>query len=178
MFIVRGVASFAFAVLLLLGPSWDSSQLLAVAFGIYALLDGAGTFFFLQRARGFERTAYFARGALSLAIGGAALLHPSAATSSLYVLVSVWGIGTGALEMVFGSRTWSTVPKALGFMVAGATSFGLGVSAIHFALDGAGMLRGFLAFYAVVNGIAATTLGESLHSVPRLSLTPSGRRSA
>jgi len=57
-------------------------------------------------------------------------------------------------------------------MVAGAASFGLGVSAIHFALDGTGMLRGFLAFYAVVNGIAATTLGESLHSEPRLSLNP------
>jgi uncharacterized membrane protein HdeD (DUF308 family) len=172
MLIVRGMASFAFAVLLLLGPGWDSSQLLAVAFGVYALVDGAGTFVFVRGARGFEKTAYVGRGALGLAAGAAALAHPSAPTVSLYVLVSAWGIGTGALEMMFGSRTWSTVPKALGFMLAGAVSFGLGVTAIHFVLDGTGMLRGFLAFYAVVNGIAATMLGESLHATPRLSLNP------
>jgi uncharacterized membrane protein HdeD (DUF308 family) len=167
MFLVRGMASFAFAVLLLLGPGWNSSQLLAVAFGVYALVDGAGTLVFLRGTRGFETTAYVGRGLLGLAAGAAALAHPSAATGSLYVLVSAWGIGTGALEMVFGSRTWSTVPKALGFMVAGTVSFGLGVTAIHFALDGTGMLRGFLAFYAVVNGIAATALGESLHATPQ-----------
>jgi uncharacterized membrane protein HdeD (DUF308 family) len=172
MFIVRGMASFAFAMLLLLGPGWDSSQLLAIAFGVYALVDGAGTLVFLRGARGFETTAYAGRGALGLAAGAAALTHPSVATGSLYVLVSAWGMSTGALEMVFGSRTWSTVPRALGFMLAGTASFGLGVTAIHFALDGTEMLRGFLAFYAIVNGIAATALGESLHAAPHPSLSP------
>ena len=167
MLIVRGIASFAFAVLLLLGPGWDSSRLLAVAFGVYALVDGAGTLVFLRGARGFETAAYVGRGALGLAAGAAALVHPSVAIPSLYILVCAWGIGTGALEMMFGSRTWSTVPKALGFMLAGAVSFGLGVTAIHFALDGTGMLRGMLAFYAVLNGVAATALGESLHAAPQ-----------
>jgi uncharacterized membrane protein HdeD (DUF308 family) len=172
MLIVRGMASFAFAVLLLLGPGWDSSRLLAVAFGVYAFVDGAGTLVFLRGAGGFERAAYVGRGVLGLAVGAAALANPSVATGSLYVLVSAWGVGTGALEMVFGSRTWSTVPNALGFMLAGTASFGLGVTAIHFALDGTEMLRGFLAFYAVVNRIAATALGESLHATPRLALNP------
>jgi uncharacterized membrane protein HdeD (DUF308 family) len=172
MFIVRGMTSFAFAVLLLLGPGWDSSRLLAVLFGVYAFVDGAGTLVFLRGARGFETAAYIGRGALGLAMGAAALANPSVPIVSLYVLVSAWGIGTGALEMLFGSRTWSTVPKALGFMLAGTASFGLGVTAIHFALDGTQMLRGFLALYAVVNGIAATALGESLHAPPRLSLNP------
>lgn len=166
MFIVRGMASFGFAVLLLLGPGWGSSQVLAIAFGIYALVDAAGTLAFVRGARGFETAAYVGRALLGLAAGAAALAHPSAETGSLYILVSAWGIGTGAMEMVFGSRTWFTVPRALGFMLAGAVSFGLGVTAIHFALDGSGMLRGFLAFYAVVNGIAATALGESLHALP------------
>jgi uncharacterized membrane protein HdeD (DUF308 family) len=167
MFLVRGIASFAFAVLLLLGPGWDSSKLLAVAFGVYALLDGAGTLAFVRGARGFETAAYIGRGVLGLLAGAAALAHPSAATGALYILVSAWAIGTGGLEMIFGSRTWSSVPRALGFMVAGTVSFGLGVTAIHFSLDGTGMLRGMLAFYAVVNGIAATVLGESLHVAPQ-----------
>jgi uncharacterized membrane protein HdeD (DUF308 family) len=164
---VRGMASFAFAVFLLLGPGWGSSHFLAIAFGVYALVDAAGTLVFVRGARGFETKAYVGRGVLGLLVGASALAQPSATTTTLWVLVSVWGIGTGALEMVFGSRTWSTVPKALGFMLAGAVSFGLGATAIHFALDGSGMLCGFLAFYAVVNGTAATALGESVQALPR-----------
>ena len=167
MFVVRGMASFAFAVLLLLGPGWDSSRILAMAFGVYALLDAAGTLTFVRGAHGFETKAYIGRGALGLLVGAAALAQPSATTTALWLLVSIWGIGTGVLEMLFGSRSWSTVPKAVGFMLAGAVSFGLGVTAIHFALDGVGMLRGFLAFYAVLNGVAATALGESIHAVPK-----------
>jgi uncharacterized membrane protein HdeD (DUF308 family) len=163
---VRGMASFAFAVLLLLGPVWGSSHFLAIAFGIYALVDAAGTLVFVRGARGFETKAYVGRGVLGLLVGALALAQTSTTTTALWVLVSVWGIGTGTLEMVFGSRTWSAMPKALGFMLAGTVSFGLGATAIHFALDGSGMLRGFLAFYAVVTGITATALGESVHALP------------
>lgn len=167
MFVVRGMASFAFAVLLLLGPDWGSSRVLAMAFGVYALVDGAGALAFVRGARGFETNAYIGRGVLGLLVGACALAQPMATTTALWVLVSIWGIGTGVFEMVFGTRTWSKVPKAVGFMLAGAVSFGLGITAIHFALDGVGMLRGFLAFYAVVNGITATALGESIHAVPQ-----------
>lgn len=162
----RGMASFAFAVLLLLGPGWGSTRFLAIAFGVYALVDAAGTLIFVQGARGFDTKAYVGRGVLGVLVGASALMQPSTTTTLLWVLVSIWGIGIGALEMLFGSRAWSTVPKAVGFMLAGAVSFGLGATAIHFALDGGDMLRGFLAFYAVVNGIAATALGESLHALP------------
>lgn len=167
MFVVRGMASFAFAVFLLLGPGWDSGRMLALAFGIYALVDAAGTLAFVRGARGFETKAYIGRAALGLVVGIGALAQPSVTTSALWVLVSIWGMGTGALEMIFGSRTWSTVPKAVGFMLAGAVSFGLGVTAIHFALDGVGMLRGFLAFYGALEGITATALGESIHAMPQ-----------
>jgi uncharacterized membrane protein HdeD (DUF308 family) len=163
---VRGMASFVFAVLLVLGPGWGSPRFLAIAFGVYALVDAAGTFVFVRGTRGFETKAYIWRGALGLLVGAAALAQSSATMTALWLLVSIWGVGTGALEMVFGSRTWSTVPRALGFMLAGAVSFGFGATAIHFALDGSDLLRGFLAFYAVLNGVAATALGESVHALP------------
>lgn len=169
---VRGMASFAFAVLLLLGPGWDSSRFLAIAFGVYALVDAAGTLVFVRGARGFDTKAYVGRGVLGVLVGATAIAQPSATTTALWVLVSIWGIGTGALEMVFGQRAWSTVPKPIGFMVAGVVSFGLGATAIHFALDGSAMLRGFIAFYAVLEGIAATALGESLHALPAATRQP------
>ena len=163
---VRGMASFGLAAFLLLGPSWDSSQVLAIAFGIYAVVDAAGTLAFVRGARGFETAAYIGRGVLGLAAGILVLAHPTAAIGALYLVVSTWAIGAGALEIVFGSRTWTTVPRPVAFMVEGMLSFGLGATAIHFPLENTAMLRGFLAAYAVANGIAATLLGESLHALP------------
>ena len=157
------MASFGLAAALLIGPGWDSSVILALAFGAYAIVDAAGNLVFVRGARGFDTTAYLGRAGLGLVAGALTLAHPTLTTTALFLVVSVWGIGTGVLEILFGSRAWTTVPRPVGFMIEGMLSFGLGVSAIHFALESPAMLRGFLVAYAVANGIAATALGESLH---------------
>ncbi len=163
---VRGIASFAFAVLLLLGPRWDSSKWLAVAFGAYAVVDAAGTLAFVRAARGVETNAYVGRAALGLFAGAMALIQPSVPMVALFMVVSAWGLGTGVLEVIFGSRAWTTAPRPVAFMVEGMLSLGLGVTALHFPLESPAMLRGFLAVYAVANGVVATALGESLHALP------------
>ncbi len=89
--------------------------------------------------------------------------QPSAPTLALYVLAGAWGVATGALEIAFGSRAWSLVPKALGFMLAGTVAFGFGLTLLVFPTESVQTLRAFFAVYAVVNGIAATALGEELH---------------
>jgi uncharacterized membrane protein HdeD (DUF308 family) len=168
---LRGTTSFALAALLLLGPDWGSSLVVAMAFGVYALIDGIGTLAFIRGARGVDRRAYVGRGALGIATGALILAHPSASLLSLYLVMATWGVGTGVLEILFGSRTWSTIPKSLGFMLIGTLSLGLGVTLFHFTLESAATLRAFLAVYAVANGIASTTMGEALHAVPGTTRT-------
>lgn len=163
MFVVRGLTSLALAVLLLLGPAWSSSSAVALAFGIYAIVDGISTLGFVAGAQEVRRAPYIARAAIGIAAGAMALAVPSAPTLALYILAGAWGVVTGALEIAFGSRAWSVVPKALGFMLAGTVAFGFGLTLLVLPTESAQTLRAFFAVYAVANGIAATALGEGLH---------------
>jgi len=170
MVVARGIASFAFAGALLLVPDWSSVRALTVLFGIWALADGGGALAFAFAVRGAPVAAYFGRGCLGIAVGALALALPQPPTVMLYVLVSAWAIGTGALEMAFASRAWFVLPRAVGFMLVGLVTLGLGMSLPWFPLESAATLRAFLVVFAVANGVAATIMGEALHLPPRHAL--------
>jgi uncharacterized membrane protein HdeD (DUF308 family) len=162
MIVARSLASFAFAAVLLLAPGWSSLRMLAVAFGIWAFVDGAGSLAFVVRVRGVQVATYLARGGLGLALGALTLALSHASTPHLYMLVGAWAVGTGALEIAFGSRAWSDVPQALGFMVIGAQSLAFGLSVVDIPLESVAVLRGLLASFALANGIAAHVIGWRL----------------
>jgi uncharacterized membrane protein HdeD (DUF308 family) len=166
MFVVRGVTSLALALLLLLGPGWSSSEAVALAFGIYAIIDSASGLGFVSGAKDVRRATYVTRGVVGVAAGACALADPSASTLQLYLLAGTWGIVTGALEMAFASRAWSALPRALGFMLAGAVAFGFGLTLLVFPTESAMTLRAFFAVFALMNGIAAVAVGEGLHHAP------------
>jgi uncharacterized membrane protein HdeD (DUF308 family) len=166
MFVARSLVSFVLAGLLLCVPGWSSSATLVTAFGVWALVDGAGSLAFVRRVHEVRTAPYVARGVFGLTVGALALALQNASTSSLYLLVGAWAVGTGALEMVFGGRAWSVLGRALGFMIVGAQSVAFGLALIHIPLESFAVLRALLAAFAVVNGIAALVLGEGLHAAP------------
>jgi uncharacterized membrane protein HdeD (DUF308 family) len=170
MFVVRGFTSLALALLLLLGPGWSSREAVALAFGIYAIIDGGSCLGFVFGAKGVRRATYVARGVLGIGAGALALAQPSASTLTLYLLAGTWGTVTGALEIAFGSRAWSVLPNPIGFMLAGTVAFGFGLSLLVVPTEGVVTLRAFFAAYAVMNGIAAAAIGKGLHHAPALGL--------
>jgi uncharacterized membrane protein HdeD (DUF308 family) len=163
MFMARGLTSFALAVLLLLGPSWSSTRAIALAFGIYAVVDGLLAMGFVSGGKGIRRTTYVVRGALGVAAGAIALSARSAPTPALFVLAGAWGVLAGLLEMAFASRTWNAMPKSLALMVAGTVAFGFGVTLLVFPLGRAATFRAFFAVFALLNGYAAIKVGDGLH---------------
>ncbi len=165
MFAVRGMASLALAVLLLLGPGWSSSSMLTLAFGVYVLVDGASSVGFVLGARGVQRLTYVGRGLLGIGVGALTLAHPPESSVALYALFGVWGIGAGALELLFGSRTWSLMRTALPLMIEGVVAIGFGLTLIVFPLESVVTLRAFLVAFALMNGAAALAIGEELHQV-------------
>jgi uncharacterized membrane protein HdeD (DUF308 family) len=168
--LTRGLASFVFAGALLLAPDWSSVGTLALVFGVWAFVDGWAALALVVGVRGVAIGTYVGRGCLGIAVGVLATSLTIASTATLYVLVSAWAIGTGALEMAFASRTWFVVPRALGFMVLGLVSVGFGMWLLPFPLESAATLRGFLVGFAIVNGIAATVMGENMRFPPRHGL--------
>jgi uncharacterized membrane protein HdeD (DUF308 family) len=165
MFFARGLTSFGLAGLLLLAPGWSSTGALVTAFAVWVLLDGAGSLAFVRRVREVSVAPYLARGVLGLVVGALALTLPKTSPASfLYLLVGAWAAGTGALEMVFGGRAWSVLPRAVGFLVVGAQSLAFGLAIIHIPLEGVAVLRALLAAFAVMNGIVAMVVGQGLHA--------------
>src|SRR3974390_1726825 len=96
MFVVRGLTSLALAVFLLVGPGWSSGAALAVALGIYAIIDGASSLGFVAGTRGIHRGTYVVRGVLGIAAGVLALSQPFASRLTLFLLAGTWGMVTGA----------------------------------------------------------------------------------
>jgi uncharacterized membrane protein HdeD (DUF308 family) len=168
--LTRGLASFAFAGALMLASDWSSLGTLTIVFGVWASVDGWGSLALVLGTRGVPIAAYVGRGCLGIAVGILATSLTIRSTGTLYALVSAWAIGTGALEMAFASRTWFVVPRALGFMVIGLVSVAFGMWLLPFPLESVATLRGFLLAFAVVNGIAATVMGERMRSPPRHGL--------
>jgi uncharacterized membrane protein HdeD (DUF308 family) len=153
----RGGVSLVVAVLLGFASGWSSLGALAFAFGLYAFFDGAGSLAFVFGARKARIATYVARGILGIATGALAFAATSA--PALYLVVAAWGLGTGALEMAFGSRSWA-MPNALGLMLVGVLSFAFGLTALIFSLESVVTLRAFLVVYLFVNGVASTAVGE------------------
>jgi uncharacterized membrane protein HdeD (DUF308 family) len=130
----RGLASFGLAGLLVLVRGWSSVTTLAIAFGIWALIDGLGSLAFVFHVRGVQLATYVGRGCLGIAMGAIALALARTSTAALYATMAAWAIGTGALEMAFVSRRWFVLPGALGFMLVGAVALSFGMSLLPFPL--------------------------------------------
>jgi uncharacterized membrane protein HdeD (DUF308 family) len=165
--VVRAVASFAFAGLLLVAPGWSSLGPLAIGFGLWAAADGGISLALVVGARRTMRiAAYVGRGCLGVSLGALALRFGSTSALALYALVAAWAIGAGALEMGFASRAWFVLPLAVGFMIVGGISLFFGMVLVPFPLQTAATLRGSLVAFAVVSGVAALIVGEKLHTAP------------
>ncbi len=165
MLVVRGFASLALAMFLLtawLVLDWPFLPTVAAAFGVYAILDGAVSLGFALR-RGATGLSV-ARGQLGALAGIAAIAYPAMGEHWLALVIAAWAVGSGLLEMAFGSKIWSLLPSALGFMLAGTLSLGLGLTVLTFPLGGALMLLVFITFYAAMNAIASTAMGMRIHA--------------
>ena len=163
MFVVRGVTSLALATILLLCPGWSSTEAVLLALSLFAFVDGAASLGFVAGAQNVRKKTYVARGLLGIVAGAVALAQPFPSTVALYVFVGGWAVASGLLEMAFGSRAWSCLPKPIAFMAAGSVSFGFGLTLLCLPLEGVPLLRAFFALYGVMNGVAAIALGEGLH---------------
>lgn len=100
----RGALAILFGVLLLLRPG-ISLNLLVALFGLYAVVDGAwaiASALWVTR-RSFAGWPVLFEGAASLVVGALALTWPLV-PRQLVVAIAVWGLLTGALELVAAAR--------------------------------------------------------------------------
>ena len=98
--ILRGVLAVVFGLYALLSPE---SALLALAFvyGFYALMDGVMAIVLgVRHGRGGHWGWQLVQGAVSLAAGLVALLWPGPTALVLVLLIAVWSVGIGLAGIV------------------------------------------------------------------------------
>lgn len=97
---LRGAAAIVFGLLALAWPS-VTALALAVLFGVYALINGTLnlTGAFSRDKAGKARLLLVLRGLLGIAAGVVALLLPAITAVALAVVIGVWAVATGVLEI-------------------------------------------------------------------------------
>ena len=150
---LRGILALVFGVLALIWP--DLTVLaLALLFGIYALIDGAGLLAdaFRQRQDRPRRVWAVLGGLLGVAAGVVTLVWPQITALALVTLAGIWAIVTGLAEILIAVRLRRVLRGEWLLALAGAASVVAG--ALILARPGAGAvaLGTVLGVYALLTG--------------------------
>lgn len=99
--LVRGIVSIAFGFFAIFWPV-QFLQFLALAFGVYALIDGLLTIWSVMSAKttGKNRFLLLITGIISALVGLAALVMPGEIAVYLVLLIGLWNIAMGILQLI------------------------------------------------------------------------------
>src|SRR5215217_19852 len=152
---LRGLVALLFGLVVLFWPGLVLT-VLAVLFGIYALVDGAITFVPALRSsdRGTQRSLPLVEGAVGIVAGLVALLWPGLTASGLVYVIVGWAVATGVLKILSALVLRAEVKNGWLLAGSGALSVLFGVVLVILARSDVQFLAPFIGAFAVVVGLA------------------------
>jgi uncharacterized membrane protein HdeD (DUF308 family) len=155
---------------------------LVLLFAVYAFIDAG-----LEAVRAFSsRTAgpvfgHLLLGLISLAAGVVAVAWPAPTALVLVLVVGIWAVAGGIVEIVNGFGSGETAGTRAMYILTGLVSAAFGV--LLFARPGVGAVTLALLFglFSLIYGISRITLGiqlRQLHSQHQSARPPSALREA
>jgi uncharacterized membrane protein HdeD (DUF308 family) len=152
---LRGLVALLFGLVVLFWPGLVLT-VLAVLFGIYALVDGAITFVPALRSpdRGAQRSLPLAEGAVGVIAGVVALLWPGMSVNGLAYVIVGWAIATGVLKILTAILLRAAVENGWLLAGSGALSVLFGILLTVLARSDVPFLAPFIGGFAVVVGLA------------------------
>ncbi|MBD5655676.1 MAG: DUF308 domain-containing protein, partial [Candidatus Eremiobacteraeota bacterium] len=104
------------------------------------------------------------QGIAGLVIGSIAFLLPGLAAATFGLLIAIWAVVTGVLEIVAGLRLRRDVAGEIFLIVAGLLSLVAGLMLFFFPLGATLVFIYVVAAYAIVAGISLVTLSLRLRA--------------
>jgi uncharacterized membrane protein HdeD (DUF308 family) len=152
---LRGLVALLFGLVVLFWPGLVLA-VLAVLFGIYALVDGAITFVPALRSsdRGAQRSLPLAEGVVGIIAGLVALLWPGLSASGLVYVIAGWAVATGVLKILSAIALRAEVENGWLLAGSGALSVLFGVVLVILAGSDVPFLAPFIGAFALVVGLA------------------------
>lgn len=169
-FILRGVLAVAFGVLAFWAPGLGIAVLVGL-FAAWALIDGVAGLYTGIRSRATDRNWWveILEGVVGIVAGLVALLFPVLAAEVLVIIIGVWAIVTGGLEIWMAIRLRDQIRGELWLGLAGLASILFGVVLLVFPAAGALSLVWLIGSFAIVFGVFLVILGWRLRRIHEMA---------
>jgi uncharacterized membrane protein HdeD (DUF308 family) len=161
---LRGLAAIVFGILALVWPGITLGVLILL-FGAYAIVTGVLALYAAVRSGGNNFWALLIEGIVGIIAGLIAFVWPGLTALALLLVIAVWAILTGALEVAAAVRLRKVIENEWALIFAGVLSVLFGV--LLAVQPGAGVLAlvWLIGVYAIVFGIALLVLAWRLRSM-------------
>ena len=162
--ILRGVLGIIFGLIALFAPI-ATAIVLAIAIGAYAIVIGVFDIIEAIRHRGSSSIVLpIVLGAVSILFGILVLVWPGISLAILVIMVGVWAIITGILQIMSSVRRHRAVPNSgwIWGLIGGALSILFGILVLIWPDTGLVTIIWIIGIWAIVWGIALIVLGVQL----------------
>ena len=159
---LRGVLAIVFGLIALFLPGATMLSL-AIVFAIYAFADGVfGIVSAVRAAQAGRRWGVLVfEGLVNIAVAAIAVVWPGITVVAFVLLVAVWAILTGALELAAAFRLGTTDGRWW-LVVGGLVSLVYGALLVIAPIIGAVVLTWWLGAYALIFGVSLIVLAFKL----------------
>jgi len=167
--LLRGLVALAFGIVAFAYP-FSAVGAFIIVFGAFAFADGVLTIFQAFRFAHPERWSWWyviLQGLAGIAIAAVVFFYPGLAAATFGVLIALWAIFTGVLEIGAGLRLRRDVAGEIFLIVAGALSVVVGAVLFYYPLGATLAFVYVVAAYAVVAGIALIVLAFRLRAAAK-----------
>jgi uncharacterized membrane protein HdeD (DUF308 family) len=166
--LLRGLVAILFAAVAWARPGPTLIILLALL-GAYLIADGVvalgGAVAAARRDESWWLRAF--EGVLGIALGAFALAHPVRAMAVVFVVIAVWALGTGLLEIIEAGRLRRHIRHEWLLALSGVVRVAFGVLLLTRPGAGALTLLWIAAAYALIDGVILVGLSLRLRRLGR-----------
>jgi uncharacterized membrane protein HdeD (DUF308 family) len=159
--VLRGLLAIGVGVLAWTRPEifWAS---LVLVFGVYAVVDGVFAIVAAKTGETRDRLLHFLEGVLGIVVGAIVFLYPDQAGRAIVLLIGLWAVATGVVEMISAVRLRREIADEWLLGLGGLLSVVLGVILIVRPEFGRVTTTYVLGTYGLIFGVVLVMLGLRL----------------
>jgi uncharacterized membrane protein HdeD (DUF308 family) len=154
--LLRGIVAIAFGVSLLAWPKLSIFALIILV-AAYLIVDGATSIYFSTQARNWGWP--FWGGVISLGAGVIALLRPGIAAISILIVIAIWAIARGIVDIYAAIRFRREIDYEWWLALSGLASIVFGVLVLAQPATGALAMVTLLGAFTIALGVLLVISG-------------------
>ena len=162
--VVRGLVAVGLGVFAWARPAIFWASLVLVA-GVYLVVDGLFAIAAAIKGETGDRWLHMLEGIVGIGAGAVIFFYPDLAGTAIVVVVGIWAVVTGALEILSAVRLRQEIENEWLLGIGGALSVGLGVLLIARPQFGEVTTTYVLGTYGIIFGIVLVSLGLRLRGL-------------